>query len=411
MDDGPTLIVDPRPGATAAVGLWLRSGSAHELPQQAGITHFLEHLLLRRTASRSPDAIARLIDSLGGAIDAFTTRESCVLTAFVPATRWEEALDLALDAMFAPEVRSEDVESERGVVAAEFDMVQDSPAEVVAERALRACWGDHPLARQVLGERDVVRRLTPGELVRFHRRHFTADRLLAVAVGPVDERKIASRLASLPRSGATTPQLTPPSWRPGLAIEAREGLEQAYVNLVLPGLAAADAESYTLGVLHQLLGAGASSRLFRELRDRRGLVYEVESALYSGSTAGVLEVVFSAPVGSLRACWQAVAEVLDDVANGGISDAEVELALEAMHSGLILGTEACDEVMEAHAGEVLARGRPFDAAAALQELRAVTPERVRALAAKLVRLDAVGGALCGPADGLALPDWLPRRAA
>ena len=142
MAMSPTVFVHEMPGAaTAAVGAWIRTGSAHEESEVAGITHLLEHLLLRRCGDRTPEEIAELIDSLGGVVDAFTTREVCAVTAHVPAERFDEALDLVLDAVFRPRLLCEEVEVERKVVAAEFDLIQDSPDEMVAERALEACWG------------------------------------------------------------------------------------------------------------------------------------------------------------------------------------------------------------------------------------------------------------------------------
>ncbi|HUK13535.1 MAG TPA: pitrilysin family protein [Thermoanaerobaculaceae bacterium] len=412
MKGAPVLLVEAMPKApTAAVGAWLRCGSAHEGKEVAGITHLIEHLLLRRCGGRTPEAIAEEIDSLGGAVDAFTTRETCAVTAHVPAERFEEALALVLDAAFAPRFLPDEVELERRVVAAEFDMVQDSPAEVAAEEALAACWGDHPLARPVLGRREVVDRLGVDALGRFHRERFVADNLLLVAVGPVDEARLRERVAALPAGGVQHPPLAAPAWHRGVTTEEREGLEQVYADLVLPALPADDPEILTLGVLHQLLGGGAASRLFRELRDRLGLVYDVGSSIYATAAAGVLEVEFSAPVRQAGACWDAVFRVLERVAAGEVSDREVELARRGLVAGVTLGAEGTDAMMEALAGEYLSRGRRFDAAEVRRELEAVTPERVRALAARVVRLDAISGSVCGPRAGLQLPSGVARRVA
>jgi len=411
MEAGPVIVVEPMPHAsTAAVGAFVRSGSAHEPAHLAGITHLIEHLLLRRTARRGTAEIAELIDAVGGGVDVYTTRETCAITAHVPATRLSEVWELITEALFAPRFAGSDVRVERGVVAAEFDMVQDSPAESVAERALLAAWDGHPLARPVLGDRGVVEGLGVDDLRSYHRQRFTPSRLLVVAAGPVNEAAIARRLPP-PSPHAPYVALTPPTWHPGVLVEEREGLEQVYVNLVLPGLPAGHAEGLTLAVLHQLLGAGNASRLFRELRDRRGLVYEVESALDATSLAGVLEVVFSAPLRQVAAAWGAVLKVLEEVGRGRISDREVALAKESIASGIVLGTEGPDALMEAHASEMLARGRRFDAAQLARELEAVTPERVRELARRLVRLEALAGAVCGPQRGLVLPAGVARRVA
>jgi predicted Zn-dependent peptidase len=318
---------------------------------------------------------------------------------------------LLLDAFFSPRFLAADVETERSVVDAEFDLVQDSPGEVAAERALEACWNGHPLARPVLGDRSVVRGLDGVTLERFHHRTFNTGRVVAVVVGPVDQRAVESRLGRVGRGGSASSSLRPPEWHPGLMVEHRDGLEQVYVNLVLPALPTGHPETLTLGVLHQLLGAGNSSRLFRELRDRRGLVYDVGSAVFAGSVAGILEVVFSAPPRNLAGCWEGVCSILEDVGRGGINDREVELAVQALRSGMVLGSEGNDALLEAHAGEFLTYGRRFEMDRLMAELDAVTPGRVRSLARRLIRPEAIGGAVCGPGDGVALPGWLPERAA
>jgi predicted Zn-dependent peptidase len=407
MASAPVLLVETVPGsATAAVGAWIRSGSAHEDAGAAGITHLLEHLLLRRCGKRTPEAIAELIDSLGGSIDAFTTREVCAVTAHVPLKRLPEAVGLVLDAIFEPRIRKAELELERGVVAAEFDLVQDSPGEVVAEEALAACWGQHPLARPVLGSRDVVGGLGVADLNRFHRERFHAGNLLMVAVGPPGfDPGLAELLAEVPQ-GLPQPPPTVPPWRNGVRITERAGLEQVYANLVLPGLPADDPEVYTLGVLHQLLGAGASSRLFRELRDRLGLVYEVSTSVYAAELAGVLEVTFSAPLRRAGECWRALGDVLEDVGEGRISAREVALAKQALQAAVVLGAEGADALMEAHAGEMLARHRRFDPTLVNQELEAIDRDRVRALARRLVRVADLAGAICGPHGGVEVPAWL-----
>jgi predicted Zn-dependent peptidase len=170
-------------------------------------------------------------------------------------------------------------------------------------------------------------------------------------------------------------------------------------------------EVLTLGVLHQLLGGGAASKLFRELRDRLGLVYDVGSSVYTTGVTGVLEITFSAPARQAEACWEAVLRILEQVVAGEIADDEVMLARRALAAGIVLGSEGTDALMEALAGEFLARGRRFDAAAVRRELDLVTPERVRALATRVVRLDAIAGAVCGPGAGLRLPGALARRVA
>ncbi len=411
MGAGSAVIVERVPTATAAVGVWMQVGSAVEPGEQAGITHLVEHLLLRRCGARTPEAIAQLIDSLGGQVDAFTTREVCAVTAHVPSNRKEEALALLLDAVFAPRFVPEDVAIEKGVVAAEFEVIQDSPAEVAAEKALMACWGAHPLARPVLGFRETVANLQCEHLQSFHRRFFGQQHALLVAVGDWEEPQLERLWTSLPKAEESVKTLEAPAFVPRLEVEERAGLEQVYVHLTFPGLAARDVRLPTLAVLDQLLGSGNSSRLFRELRDRLGLVYEVQSSLYATAAAGVLEVSFAAPASRATRAWDAFLGVLEAVSRGHIAPWEVDLAKQALCASVVLGTSSPDALLEAHAGEFLARGRRFSGGRVEEEIKAVRLEDVQKMASQLLSLEWLAGAVCGPPGGLGIPESLLAKVA
>lgn len=405
------VIFDYRPTPTAAVGVWVKSGSGHESQGQAGTTHLLEHLLLRRCGSRSPQAIAELIDTLGGDVNAYTTKEACAVVAHVPASRKQEALELILDAVFRPTFTEADVELEKKVVAAEFELYRDSPAETAAEKALLACWNHHPLARPILGVPQVVETLTCEDLVRFHRSRFGRQRAVLVAVGPWEEESLRSRLAVEPEALDGESSIPEAVFTPQLTVEERPGLEQVYVHLVFPGLPVVSPKLPVLEVLNQLLGGGNASRLFRTLRDELGLVYEVSSGLLATEKAGLLEVSLSAPVPRAERAWAALLEVLEEVASGGISQREVELAKQALISSMVLGTSSPDVLMEAHAGEFVSRGRRFSLSEAEREVAQVEREQVRTMAREVLSLSQLAGAVCGPPGGVVIPAQLARRVA
>lgn len=411
MGGEPVIIVESFTASTAAVGVWVRSGSAHETKAQAGATHLLEHLLLRRCNGRTPEAIAELIDSLGGDVNAYTTREACAVVAHVPAPRRLEALELVLDAVFHPTFTDDDVALEQRVVAAEFDLYRDSPAETAAEKALAACWGDHPLARPILGDPQVVTGLTRHTLSSFHRSRFGRDRALLVAVGPWEEGELRARLLEKPVASDGASAVPPVTWYPRLLVEERPSLEQVYVHLVFPGLPVDSRELPALEVLNQLLGGGAASRLFRTLRDQLGLVYEVGSAVFAAKVAGALEVSFSAPAGRGQQAWEACLSVLEEVAAGRFSHREVELAKQALTASIVLGACSPDSLMEAHAGEFLSRGRRFSQTEVEAEICRVSIDQVREMAARVLDLSLLAGAVCGPPGQAVVPAELVRRVA
>lgn len=409
--EGGALICQHHPGPTAAIGVWVEAGSTHETPPWAGATHLLEHLLLRRCGQRTPAAIAELIDSLGGDVNAYTTKEACAVVAHVPASRKEEALELVLDAVFSPSFTEEDVELEKRVVAAEFDLYHDSPGETVAEKALAACWGDHPLARPILGDPQVVQGLTCQQLMDFHRTRFGRQWALVVAVGPWDEEDLRQRLLAQPLAADGLPSFPPLRWQGKLTVEERASLEQVYVHLVFPGLAADSPQLPVLEVFNQLLGGGTASRLFRHLRDQLGLVYEVGSSLLVTKAAGLLEVGYSAPASRAPQAWEALFSVLRSLAEGDIADREVTLAKQALAASIVLSASSPDALMEAHAGEFLSRRRRFSPEEVEAEIRQVEPEQVRAMARQVLDLERLAGAVCGPCGQTSLPAWLSRRVA
>lgn len=395
----PALLIKPMPGrraVTAAVSI--SHGGAHDPADLAGATHLVEHLTLRRCGGRDRLELAQLVDRLGGDVDAWTDAEAMGVSVQTTVDAVAEALDLLVDAVMDPTFERVDVDLERRVTEAELELAADDPADRVEEALLVAAWGDHPLARPIIGTRRTLRRLTAERLREHHRRLVAPGRLLLAVAGDVDPRLVADRCSRLPLGGVpVAPTLEAPTWHGRRRRLSRPRSEQVHVRLGLASPTVGDVRLPALVVLNRLLGVGASSRLFQRLREDEGLTYDVWSGLVLRRPAGLLEVGWACGPSALAETWAVAMETLRMLAATITAD-EVAVAREGLVRGLEMDAESTAGWVSLDAGEVLDYGRRFDPAVAVAELEGVTLETVRRLADEVVRLDRMASAICGPAD-------------
>ncbi len=397
----PSLLVLPFAGRrTVTAAVWTLHGAAHDPENMAGATHLVEHLTLRRCGGRERIELARLVDRLGGDVDAWTSSEAMCLSVETTCDALPDALELLSDAMLEPTFDREDVELERRVALAELDLVRDDPADQVEEAVLQAAWGRHPLARTVIGTARTLRRLTPTALARHHRELVATGRLLAVVAGDVDPAEVDRGLARLPLDRfATAPPLPPLRWKGGRVTVDRRPGEQVHARLAFPAPASGDASVPALTVLNRLLGVGASSRLFQRLREEEGLTYDVWSGLSLRRQGGLVEVGWACGPEVFADAWRVVREEIGRLP-ADLEAEEVAVAREALVRGIVMDAEDPAGLASLEAGELLERGRRFRLEQAVAELEAVSTDDVAALASDLLRLDRSASALCGP-KGLA----------
>ncbi len=399
--DLPALLVHPTPGRkTVTAGVWIGSGSAHESAEMAGATHLVEHLMLRRCGGRDRFELARTVDRLGGDVDAWTSSELMGVSIQTTADAVGEALDLLVDAILEPTFRQDDVELERRVSPPELELLRDDPAEKVEEGIQQAAWGDHPLARPVIGTEESLTKLGPETLRRHHQSMVRPGRVLAAVAGDVDREELARRLQRLPLAVplelATLPPLV---WKGTRNVITREGADQAHARLAFPSVAAGDPEAIPVGVLNRILGVGSTSRLFQRLREVEGLTYDIWSSSALRRSGGLLEVGWACSPAVFRDVWLLVVEELRRIAVDLVDD-EVEVALEGIVRGLDMDSEMPAARCAMDVGEVLDRGRRFDQERTRREILAVTPDHIRELAAGMLRPERMATAVCGP-DGMA----------
>ena len=328
---------------SAAVGFWVGSGSRDEPDDAtAGASHFLEHLLFKGTGRRSALEIAQAVESVGGDMNAFTTQELTAFYVRVPDERLDVALEILSDIVWEPALRPDDVESERQVILEEIRMRDDTPDDLVHDLFASALFPDHPLGREVLGTQPSIGAMRRDAIADYHRHHYRPANVVVAAAGNLTHQDVVDRIAErMPDHGdrpdRAAPTGTPP--RP-LAVLARP-TEQAHVVLGTRGLSRHDPDRYGLMVLNQALGGGMASRLFQEVRERRGLAYSVYSYRNSFADAGALAVYVGTAPGRVDEALAVVDGELNRLVDeGGITDDELEAAKGHLKGSIALSLES-----------------------------------------------------------------------
>ena len=396
----PALLVQRLPDRrTVTVGVWLAHGAAHDPERLAGATHLVEHLMLRRCGARARRELARLVDRLGGGVDAWTGAESMGVAVETTVDAIDAACDLVQDAVLDPTFDEGDVDLERRVAGAELDLARSDPEDRVEELLLQAAWGSHPLARPIIGDRLSLGRLTPEVLHCHHGTLVGPGRVLVSVVGDVLGEEMVVRFNRLPlHRPLERPPLPPLSWAAGTAWESARG-DQVHARLAFPVRGSGDPDLPTLAVLNRLLGVGASSRLFQRLREDEGLTYDVFSSLLLRRQGGLLEVGWACGRDAYTAARRLVLEELERLPRD-LSTDEVAVAVEALSRGLMMDLEDPAARADLEANEVFERGRRLDPARALAKLAQVSAEDARRLAREVLATPRMASAVCGP-EGLA----------
>jgi predicted Zn-dependent peptidase len=389
LPGGLRVITEAMPGVRSATfGIWVGVGSRDETPALAGATHYLEHLLFKGTAKRDALEISAALDAVGGEMNAFTAKEYTCYYARVLDTDLPLAIDVVSDMVTASLIRSEDVDSERGVILEEIAMNEDDPGDLVHELFTEALLGDQPLGRPVLGTVDSINALTRAQITGYYRRRYRPHNMVVAAAGNVDHAKVVRLVKKAFADVAVDLETEPSPPRGGERTVRASGnvrilerpTEQAHLVLGMPGVSRTDDRRFALAVLNAALGGGMSSRLFQEVREKRGLAYSVYSytsgfadlgmfGIYAGCLPGKVHEV-------LRICRAEVAKVAAD----GISDEELQRAIGQLHGSLVLGLEDSGSRMSRIGKSELVYGDHLSVDDQLAIIGGVTAEQVREVA-------------------------------
>jgi len=403
---GLRVLSERMPGAqSATIGFWIQAGSRDEAEGAYGSTHFLEHLLFKGTRSRSALDIAVAFDSVGGEHNAMTAKEYTCYFAKVRDKDVPMAVDVLADMLAASLIDPVEFETERGVILEELAMADDDPADVAGERFAEALFGDHPLARPIGGSPESIMAVPRDRVMGHYLEHYRPSELVVTAAGAVDHAALVDAVVrGLERGGWDLSVAASPVPRREAAPAVLAGtsplvvvdrpLEQVNLIVGTPGITATAAERPELAVLSNVLGGGMSSRLFQEIRERRGLVYSVYSFAPGYSDAGFFGMSASCTPRKVREVVDVMGAEFERIASEPISEEELARAIGNMSGAGALALEDSDARMNRLGRAELSLGEFVDLDEWTARLEAVTPERVQQLAARLVAgprvLSAVG---------------------
>ena len=391
---------------SAAFGIWVGVGSRDETPAQAGAAHYLEHLLFKGTPTRSALDISASIDGVGGEMNAFTSKEYTCFYARVLDADLPLAVDVISDLVTSALLRAPDVESERDVILEEIAMRDDDPGDLVHEEFADAMFGPTPLGRPILGTVDTIGAITPRAIRTFYLRRYRPENMVVAAAGNVDHSTVVrlvkrgfsaaglldgDAVPSMPRAGEFRTRGA------GAVRVLTKSTEQANVVLGVPGVARDDDRRFALGVLNAALGGGMSSRLFQEIREKRGLAYSVFSFASHYADTGMFGVYAGCMPKKVDEVLDIARDELVKVAAGGLTVEELTRGKGQVRGGLVLGLEDTGSRMSRIGKAELLAGELWSTAEVLAAIEAVTIDDVRDVATTLLEVTPTL-AVIGPFD-------------
>lgn len=385
LPSGLRIVVEPMPHLrSVSTGLWVAAGSAFETPQEAGMSHFLEHLLFKGTEKRSAMEISAVMEGVGGMLNAFTGREhTCYYTRSMDE-HFQLSLELLADMYHNSLLAPEEVDRERNVIIEEINMYEDSPEDVAADLFLEQLWPGHPYGRSISGSIESVSGVSREQLFQYLKSTYVPKRtVLAVAghVEPEQVRELAEQLFPA-REGEKLPPLATPQTQEGAAVKVKN-IEQSHVCMGFPGIALDDPDYYAASVLSNILGGGACSRLFQEVREKRGLSYTSYCYLEAFDRGGCLMAYSATQPGRTRELIQVMAEQFQSLAAAGVTDEELQRSKDQLRGALLLSMESSSSVMSRLGRSELSLGQLYDVEEKVRGLAAVSQADIRRVTERL----------------------------
>ena len=388
LSNGLRVIAEKIPHfRSVSVGLWIGTGSMLETRGENGLSHFIEHMLFKGTQQRSAMQIAEEMDAIGGQVNAFTSKECTCYYAKVIDEHFEKALDLLSDMLLHASFNPQDLEKERSVILEEIAMTEDTPEDLVYELLSEAYFGDHALARPILGPAEVIRSVTREQILAFHRRHYRPDNtVLAVAGGyELDQlRELAERYLGAWAAPAQAQKAEPFAGCAQQVRVKRKDIEQVHVCLGYEGIATGADEAYPMAVFNNIFGGGMSSRLFQKIREEMGAAYSVYSYPTSYPDCGVYAIYAGTSIQQAQQVVDEIRRQVDRFLADGFTDREFTQARDQLKGGYILGLESTSSRMSALGRSKLLLGYANEIDEVIRRIERVTPQDVMSVARRIL---------------------------
>ncbi len=384
---------------TVALGAWVNVGTRHETADVNGISHLLEHMAFKGTARRSAQQIAEEMDSVGGHLNAYTSRDHTAYFAKVLKDDAALATDVIADILLNSTMDPDELEREKQVIVQEISQVNDTPDDIIFDQFQMQAYPDQPMGWPVLGSEDLVRSVTSAQLKSYLHEHYAASDTVVAASGNIDHDafvKVVERTFKGYRDTATIKTVSS-TYKGGEYREERD-LEQVHLVLGFPGVAYSDQDYYNIGALSVLMGEGMSSRLFQEIREKRGLAYSVFSSTQSFSDTGLFTIYTGTAPDEVKTLIPVLCEEIRKAA-GTITAEETKRAKAQIKSGLLMSLESPSNRCSQRARQLVVYGRPMNAPELIERVEAIDTNSIRAAAERIFRGEPTLAAI-GPLSSL-----------
>jgi len=404
LPNGLTIITEPMDAVrSVSLGIWLKTGSRHEREAENGISHFLEHMVFKGTKNRSAEEIARSADSIGGHLDAFTTKETTGFSIKALDEHLPRAMEILADLVKNPLFRRQDIVKESQVIQEEIKMVEDTPDDLVHEIFTQRYWSGHPLGRPILGTRRTVGSFDRRRLVAYFRSHYTPNVMLITAAGNLQHQRLADlvrkEFGAAP-SGAALREGLPPVANPHIEMRHKKNLEQAHICLGTPAYHQSHEKRYACYILNTVLGGGMSSRLFQNIREKRGLAYAVFSGITSFRDTGCLSVYAGTATANARQVIELTLQEFQSLKSELLGEEELQRAKDYLKGSMLLSLESTPSRMANLARQEMVFGRHISLDEIAAGIDAVTAGQVREVAQAFFAPDRLALTVLGPLNGL-----------
>lgn len=396
LPNGLRIVAEELPHVrSASMGIWVKNGSRHEPDKLSGISHLIEHMVFKGTASRTTEQIAIESDSLGGQIDAFTDKECTCFTFKVLDTQIRQGIDLLSDMVLRPAFPESELELERNVVLEEIDMYEDSPEDVAIERLFEQCYQGSALGKPILGTRETLFDINSERLSEYHSSHYGAKDIVVAISGhftSADLDYIAQCFSQVPDVPQNTE--TPAKYRPAI-VTCKKEIEQNHLCLSFEAPNALSPKRYTLSLLSGILGLGMSSRLFQAIREKNGLCYTIYSFTNTMLDTGVFSIYTSLGRKTEKQALSLLVTLLEELCEDGVSQDELNRCRSQIETGILMGLESTETRMMRLGKSELMRGTIPSMEQTLAAYENVTKEQIKALANEMFLFEEVSFSCVG----------------
>ena len=387
LANGLRVLIESIPTCrSVSFGIWVKTGSRNETPEENGISHFIEHMLFKGTKRHTAKDIADRFDGIGGNVNAFTSKENTCYYAKVLDRHLPIAVDLLADMFFESQFAEAELAKEKNVILEEIAMYEDTPDDTVHDLASKAAFGDHPLAYPILGTAERLAPMQPDDLRRYMRKHYRTDNTVISIAGNVDESVldlIERHFGRFDVTGQDEPTAQPVFRSDHLF--HRKKTEQNHMCLTFPGCPITEPKLYAMILLNNVIGGGMSSRLFQEIREKRGLAYSVYSYHTAYSDSGLFTIYAGTAPKQTEEVYKLIMEQLEELAAKGMGEDELSRAKEQLKGNLILSLESTSSRMNRLGKNELMLGRHYTLDELLEKIDQVTLEDIAEMTDRIMR--------------------------